>query len=208
MEVLQLFRSRIIGVKSAATLFAMVAILITAGCANDSPDNRSSVAGTTTSSAVEYFKPSFDDIPGQYPNPQQVSSPVEVGYPVGTCVKVYGSRSHTEISAAECGSLESNYRIIQRASDPRQCVSDADRLYYHNGKDGEWAACLDYAWTPESCISITASSVERTDCDDPKAPDKVKPIRVIVGVTDVSSCRSGGYAHPVRRFTVCTQMQK
>lgn len=194
------------GIKITPVLASM---FVTAGCSNGYYDSAWPVAETEVFSTVEYFKPSsFDDIPGQYPQPQQVNSPVNIGFPVGVCVKVRGRQLNAEISAAECGSAESNYRIIQRTSDPKQCIPDADRPYFHSGKDGAWAACLDYAWTPDSCISISTETVIRTDCDNESVQPKFKPILVITGVADMSSCHSGGYTHPTRRFTICTQVQK
>ncbi|CPZ27834.1 Putative liporotein LppU [Mycobacteroides abscessus] len=45
-------------------------------------------------------------------------------------------------------------------------------------------------------------------CDDASAPNRLKPTKVILNSVSVEGCPTGGFAHPLRRFTICTEMQK
>ncbi|WP_083337984.1 LppU/SCO3897 family protein [Mycobacteroides franklinii] len=128
--------------------------------------------------------------------------------PVGACVNLSGEKINASIRTVPCGSSDNNYIVIQRVNFPTDCVADADRRYYHNSKQGEFTACLDLAWSPASCISIDSPKVVRTACDDAQAPNRYRPIKVVLNTENVDSCPDKGFPHAVRKFTVCTETQK
>lgn len=150
----------------------------------------------------------FENIVNQYPVPGQLETTKNTSTPVGSCVNVTGGNTDARVVVVPCGSPENNYRVIQQAAMPNECVADADRRYYHNGDDGEWTACMDLAWTEDSCLNITREEVKRVSCDNTEFPKRQKPVKVILNSTSIDSCATRGFAHPVRRFTVCTQIQK
>ncbi len=74
-----------------------------------------------------------------------------------------------------------------------------------NPEGGQFTACLDYAWSSKDCLSISKYSATRVACDAAGAGDREKPVDVIADSTSIAGCPHGGFAHAVRRFTVCTQ---
>ncbi|MBN7314871.1 hypothetical protein I3U70_26145 [Mycobacteroides abscessus subsp. abscessus] len=108
----------------------------------------------------------------------------------------------------DCGSSTNGYKVIQRVSMPDQCVKDAEQRFYLDTPDGGFAACLDYAWSAKDCLSIGKVSVVRAACDDSTAPNREKPRSIVYDTQTAGVCPTGGFAHPVRRFTVCTEPQR
>lgn len=185
----------------------MTTVVVAAGC---TPDNTggSRSSGPTPNNPVE--KLDLANIPGQYPT---VPSAIPAGQdraPVGSCVSLSGSTSKAALLMTDCGSPDTNYRVVQRVATPRECAEDVDRRYYNlDGTGVGWTACMDLAWTPDQCLSVGKMIVRRVSCSDTGAENRQKPVAVVTDTTTVSNCPSGmGFAHPVRRFTVCTETQK
>ncbi|AWG57203.1 hypothetical protein D2E51_04350 [Mycobacteroides abscessus] len=150
----------------------------------------------------------FSNIHGQYPQPATLTDQGQEFAPVGGCVDLGGPQVRATISVVDCGSSRSTYRVVQRVNMPNECIGDSDRRLYQNSKaEGQWTACLDLNWDSTSCISIGAEVVKKVGCDDKGTSRKFKPVKVIHGSTALDGCRSGGYTHPIRRFTICTQPQ-
>lgn len=148
----------------------------------------------------------FSSIPGQFPSPASLTANGEREAPVGGCVNLSGPGVNAVLTLVDCGSGQYTYRIVQRVNRSREC-GDADRSYYRNSKNtGQYTACLDLAWDKGACLNL-GNPVTKVACDDLKAPEKYKPIKVVVNTSTVDACPNGGYAHPQRRFTVCTQRQ-
>ncbi|MFE3289592.1 hypothetical protein [Rhodococcus sp. NPDC059234] len=127
---------------------------------------------------------------------------------VGDCVTLGGTMSAAEIDGAACGSMDSNYKVIAKASANTQCPSDADQVYYETlGSREQGALCLDIDWIVGGCMSVPAGDDEprRVDCTDPTAPSVERVVRIIENSADIEQCTEGGFAHPERRFTVCTE---
>ncbi len=151
----------------------------------------------------------FDAIPGQYPS---APPPVVAGQdqaPIGACVNLSGTTSKAVFRVTDCGAPDTNYRVIQRVSTPSECVGDADRRYYNLDSSGTgWTACMDLAWAQNECLIIQNISVQKVSCADSDAQGRQKPVALLTDTTSVNGCGTGGgFAHPVRRFTVCTEMQ-
>lgn len=119
------------------------------------------------------------------------------------CVDVSPSESGDPVvSPATCGTSSSTYRIVQRANYPGDCIADVDEKYSYTENGQHNTLCLDYDWSTGSCIEVAKDYAASQPCDS--KPRLVKPVSVITGVVDVSYCAVGGFPHPVRKFTVCT----
>ncbi|MFF0816841.1 hypothetical protein ACFYVR_17055 [Rhodococcus sp. NPDC003318] len=126
---------------------------------------------------------------------------------VGDCVRLGGTVSAAEIEHAACGSADSNYKVIGKASENAQCPSDSDQVYYETfGSVEQGALCLDIDWVIGGCMSVPDGDEEplRVDCTDPTASQVERATAIVEGVTGVDECDEGGFTHPERRFTVCT----
>lgn len=128
---------------------------------------------------------------------------------VGDCVKLGGTVDEAEIEHAACGGPDSNYKVIGKATENAECPSDADQVYYETFHDIEQGAlCLDIDWVIGGCMSIPGQGDDepfRVECSDPTAVRIEKATEIIEGATDVDECAEGGFTHPERRFTVCTE---
>lgn len=149
----------------------------------------------------------FEHIPNQMP-PQQPGIPGAGIAPVGGCVALTGPRTSVQLSVVDCKSPQNGYKVVQRVSTPDQCVGDVDQRFYMNPPEGQFTACLDYAWSSTDCLSIGKYTATRVACDAVAEGDREKPVRLITDSTSLSDCPTGGFAHRVRRFTVCTETQK
>jgi hypothetical protein len=118
-----------------------------------------------------------------------------------SCVSIHQVNGSPKLVDKACGSPASTFRVIDRVSDVSECVRDADLTYSWSSGPASGAVCLDYDWAADQCLRITSNAVSKVDCAD---RDAVRPEIAIVGAVDVSYCREGGVAHPLRRFTICT----
>ncbi|MDO3216694.1 LppU/SCO3897 family protein [Mycobacteroides abscessus] len=169
---------------------------------------RSFFSGGHTSSVdqQETERTSFSSIPGQFPQDTKTINP---DFPAGTCVNLHGSRTNAQIDKAGCGSSENNFIVVQQVQKPTECVGDVDQKYYTNTAGrGEWTVCMDYYWVQGSCLSMNGFEIKRVKCDDSTKPAREKPVRLAQNSTSISDCPAGGFDHPVRRFTVCTETQQ
>lgn len=128
--------------------------------------------------------------------------------PVGACVSLAGAPPEPVLSVVDCGSPNNGFKVVQRVSTPAECMPDVDQRFYMNPEGGQFTACLDYAWSNKDCLSISKYTAVRVACDATGAGDREKPVNVITDATSIAGCPTGGFAHPVRRFTVCTQTQR
>lgn len=150
----------------------------------------------------------FDEIPGQFPA-QTSGIPGASIAPVGACVSLDGPSTAAKLKVVDCGSPSNGYKVIQRVSTPAECPTDVDHKFYMYSDEGEFTACLDYAWSANDCLSIGEVTAVRADCDGASKSKREKPVKVILNTTTNAGCGpTGGFLHPVRRFTVCTQTQE
>ncbi|WP_155939140.1 MULTISPECIES: hypothetical protein [unclassified Mycobacteroides] len=127
--------------------------------------------------------------------------------PVGGCVNLDGELVNSSLTIVDCGSTKNTYRVIKRVNVPQEC-GDTDRSFYHNSKaTGQYTACLDLAWDSSLCIGL-GQPVTKVACADTAVPKRIKSVKVIMNTTSLDGCPGGGYQHPQRRFTVCTEDQK
>ncbi|SLI56710.1 Putative liporotein LppU [Mycobacteroides abscessus subsp. bolletii] len=150
----------------------------------------------------------FADIPGEFASPASTTQAGAEEAPVGACVKVTGNPREAGLRRADCGGPDATHRIIQRVTTPDECVSDIDRRFYQNTAAGEWTACLDIYWAFTDCLSITDAGTRRVSCHDESVQPRIRPTKLVLDAKSVDVCPEGGYEHPQRRFTVCTETQK
>lgn len=187
------------------SLIAGMVVLSVAGCSSTEP---SGTGATTVRTSVASGPVDFAKIPGQIPAEAEMTQQGSEEAPIGACVYLKGKPGSVTLNKVDCDSQDANYRVIQRVGFPDQCVNDADRRFYLGSPQGEWTACMDYAWTSEGCISVAPDKVVQAECDDKNLPNRERPITILFNTIDTSRCLFGGFAHPVRRFTVCTETQK
>lgn len=186
-------------------LIAACALAFTAGCGQSASPPVPTIAATAATSPST--STDFANIPGQFPSPATLTPNGQSEAPVGGCVNVSGTPSHAELTLVDCGSAQHTYRIVRRVNIPREC-GDADRPYYYNSKaTGQFTACLDLAWDRQSCLNIADPNVTKVSCTDTNASNKIKPVNVLLHTTTLDNCPHGGYPHPLRGFTICTEAQ-
>ncbi|WP_081343067.1 LppU/SCO3897 family protein [Mycobacteroides chelonae] len=171
-----------------AAMGAILSVIVLSGCQSPEPAE----AG-----------PSFAKIPGQFPDPATTTAAGAEDAPVGSCARITGKRTNAVMVLTKCDSTNATHRIVQRVVEPKDCVGDVDRRYYRNTAAGEWTACLDIYWANPGCLSIADEATRAVACDDTTAPRRYRATKLILGVSNADMCP--GYAHPVRRFTVCTE---
>lgn len=184
-------------IKFGALLIAVVAT--TSACSG-------TYAGETTTASPPVAV-DFSQIPGQFP-PQAPNIPGASIAPVGACVSFEGPSNNSMLRVVDCGSPNNGYTVIQRVFTPEQCPSDVAQKFYMNSDEGQFTACLDYAWNSRDCLSIGKVTAVRVDCDDTTRPNREKPLNVIPNTTTNAGCPTGGFPHVVRKFTVCTETQQ
>ncbi|MGL4306154.1 MAG: LppU/SCO3897 family protein [Mycobacteriaceae bacterium] len=126
---------------------------------------------------------------------------------IGSCASVTGPLTSIVFTRLPCDDAEASHRVVQVVRDPSSCVADVDQKYYTNTSSGEWSACLDYNWTTSRCIDRTGDNAATINCDE-STKDHYRPTKVIVGDGTGSKCQDGGFAHKVRKFSICTTLTK
>jgi len=164
-----------------------------------------SLSGCETPTEALKADSNFAQIPGQFPTPATTTAAGADDAPVGACVKITGPRHDAAMKLTKCDAPDATHRIVQRVIEPKDCVRDVDRRYYRNTAAGEWTACLDLNWTSSNCLSITDDATRAVACDDATAVSRFRPTRVVLGARTADMCPVG-YQHPIRMFTICTEL--
>lgn len=125
---------------------------------------------------------------------------------IGECVRLGGTADDATIERASCGSRESNYTVIGKASTGEGCIADRDNWYAETIDDVPVGAlCLDIDWVIGGCMDVAGDDPQRIDCTEP-AVDGVRVVDIAYGADDVSACASSfGYEYTVRHFVVCVE---
>ncbi|WP_442971661.1 LppU family putative lipoprotein, partial [Rhodococcus sp. EPR-279] len=123
---------------------AALTLLFAAGCSSSESGN-AVAADTTTSSSTSAAAGTTDDVSGQEGIDAGGSTDIDVE--IGQCVQLGGTMTAATIENAECGSMESNYKVIAKAEQNEQCPTDVNQTYYET-LDGveQGALCLDVDW--------------------------------------------------------------
>ncbi|MDI6626282.1 MAG: hypothetical protein QME72_01020 [Rhodococcus sp. (in: high G+C Gram-positive bacteria)] len=184
---------------------AALTLLFAAGCSSSESGN-AVAADTTTSSATSAAGSTTDDVSGQEGIDAGGSTDIDVE--IGQCVQLGGTMTAATIENAECGSMESNYKVIAKAEQNEQCPTDVNQTYYET-LDGveQGALCLDVDWVVDGCMSVPTVGMDepsRVDCNDPTATDVEQVTEIKTGTADPNECPEGGFAYESRQFVVCT----
>lgn len=183
---------------------AALTLMLAAGCS--SSDAGTAVAADTTASSSSAAPTTTDNVSGQEGIDAGGSTDIDVE--IGQCVKLGGTMTAAEIDNAECGSMESNYKVIAKAEENEQCPTDVNQTYYEtlNGVE-QGALCLDVDWVIDGCMSVPSTGMDepaRVDCADPSATSVEKVTEIKTGTADPNDCPEGGFAYETRQFVVCT----
>ncbi len=187
---------------SAVAAFVATSLLIASCSSEVNLDSRTSSTTASAGSSSKTPDVDFSDIAGQFPQTPDISAP---DVRRGDCVALTGSAARSSLNVVECGSAENNYRVVQIARKPWECVNDADQHYYKNKDGSEFSLCLDYAWGSKDCLLMSDHSVTRSKCEHNAAGRVERPLTVVEDASSVTVCPTGGYPHPTRRFVVCAE---
>lgn len=186
-----------------AAVLCLLALVFPA-CSSDHP----AAADKASAPAGEGVQADFETIPGQFP-PQASGIPGASIAPVGACVSFNGPSTNASLKVVDCGSPDNGFKVIQRVATPKECPADVAQKFYMNPDEGQFTACLDFAWSAKDCLSIGKVTAVRAACDDSSKPNRERPLKVILNTTTNAGCGpTGGFPHAVRKFTVCTETQR
>jgi hypothetical protein len=130
---------------------------------------------------------------------------------VGDCLKVVGPADRPETMKVQCGSRESNFKVVGSVEEAEQCATDVDSSYsMRTSFTGRGSTvCMDIDWVVGGCMSIDPDNDRdpaRVDCHDGSASNRQRATQIIHDVANVDQCATGlGYAYDERRFTVCVE---
>ena len=125
---------------------------------------------------------------------------------VGDCVSLSGVVSAPVIAQAECGSMDSNFKVVDIAANHNQCIADAD-MWYANTLNGSEvrAYCLDVDWVTGDCLTVQGDWPLRVYCDAAPPTTTVRVRSIEPDTVDGSICGSPDSAviYTERRIVVC-----
>ena len=130
---------------------------------------------------------------------------------VGDCLKVGGPPDRPETTKVQCGSPESNFKVVGTVETTDQCPTDVDSYYSMRSSFSGTAStiCMDIDWVVGGCMSIDPDNDRdpiRVDCNDASASNRQRATQIMQKVANVDQCATGlGYAYDERQFTVCVE---
>lgn len=139
------------------------------------------------------------------------SSAAAADLQMGDCLKIGGTLERPEAIKAQCGSPESNFKVISTVEKSDQCPTDVDSYYstHSTFNDESTTVCMDIDWVVGGCMSIDPDNDRdpvRVDCNDASASDKQRATQILQDVSNADQCASGiGYPYDERQFTVCVE---
>jgi hypothetical protein len=136
------------------------------------------------------------------------SSAAAADLQVGDCLKVGGPVDRPDAVKAECGSPESNFKVIRTVGSTDQCPADVDSYYSTRSFGGSGTTvCMDVDWVIGGCMSVDPDNGRdpiRVDCADKSASNRQRATQILNKVANPDLCASGvGYPYDERQFTVC-----
>ncbi|MEU4842980.1 LppU family putative lipoprotein [Nocardia testacea] len=145
-------------------------------------------------------------VPGQ--NGADEGGDVDFDAAIGDCVTLSGTMMDAEIDHAQCGSENSNYKVVAKAPTQDGCASDVDQTYYVTlGGREQGALCLDIDWVEGQCMTIPSGSDSPTHSPcTPGKPDTVHVLKILTGTTDESGCPAEAtsyYTYDERQLVTC-----
>ncbi|MGB3372213.1 MAG: hypothetical protein WBA81_16450 [Rhodococcus sp. (in: high G+C Gram-positive bacteria)] len=204
----------------ACSGFAGIAVVLIAGCTSTSTSTQDSVdaaassvasaanvAASSANQAAEQARTAIEEATESAAQLQpDLGGNLGIDVEVGDCILASGTLDDAAALPAPCGTPASNYRVIGKAPTNAECVSDADTYYYEElvigGEQG--ALCLDVDWVIGDCMDVSGEMAQRVPCEGGTAA-RERATEIVLDAVDADSCPDGGYAHPERKFTVCTE---
>ncbi len=202
--------------RSALATLAAGAVL--AGCGSGADPNPAPVEGTAidATATATAVPTTTRTTPPRGQTGDDLGGDVGFAVDIGDCVRLEGPPEDATISAADCGSEESNFKVVAKAPTQAECPSDIDQSYYVTFGDVEQGAlCLDVDWVVGDCFDVGSENPARIDC--PGAPNTARSgtgrfddaylvTAVLADTVDVERCpdpATGGFRYPERGFVVC-----
>jgi hypothetical protein len=139
------------------------------------------------------------------------SSAAAADMQLGDCLQVGGPPDRPETAKVQCGSPESNFKVVGTVESTDQCPTDVDSYYsMRSSFSGSGSTvCMDIDWVVGGCMSIDPENDRdpvRVDCNDASAPNRQRATQIMQKVANVDQCATGlGYAYDERQFTVCVE---
>jgi hypothetical protein len=139
------------------------------------------------------------------------SSAAAADVQVGDCLEVGGPPDRPETARVQCGSPESNFRVVDAVRNTDDCPTDVDTYYsMRSSFSGTGPTiCMDVDWVIGGCMSIDPDNGRdplRVDCADRSVSNRQRATQILRGVANVDQCATGiGYAYDERQFTVCVE---
>jgi hypothetical protein len=139
------------------------------------------------------------------------SSAAAADMQVGDCLKVGGPPDRPETAKVQCGSPESNFKVVGTVESTDQCPTDVDSYYsMRSSFSGSGSTvCMDIDWVVGGCMSIDPENDRdpvRVDCNDSSTQNRQRATQIMQNVANVDQCATGlGYAYDERQFTVCVE---
>lgn len=170
------------------------AVLMSTACSGESSSAQSTSAAPATT------------IPGQ--NGADEGGDVDFDADIGDCVALSGTMMNAEIDHAQCGSAQSNYKVVAKTATKEGCASDVDQTYYVTlGGVQQGALCLDIDWVEGECMTVPSGSESPTHSPcTPGKPDTVRVLKILTGTTDESGCpqeTTSYYTYDERQLITC-----
>jgi hypothetical protein len=136
------------------------------------------------------------------------SSAAAADFQTGDCLNVGGPVDRPYSFKAECGSPESNFKVVSTVQDGADCPNDVDSYYSTRTFSGDGTTvCMDVDWVIGSCMSVDPNHDRdpiRVNCSDASVPNRQKATQILQKVSNPDQCASGiGYPYDERQFTVC-----
>jgi hypothetical protein len=136
------------------------------------------------------------------------SSAAAADFQAGDCLRVGGPVDRPDAVKAQCGSPESNFKVVRIVEKSDDCPADVDSSYSTRSfGDSGTTVCMDVDWVVGGCMSIDPDHGRdpvRVDCADISASHRQRATQVLHDVANADQCASGvGYPYDERQFTVC-----
>lgn len=189
---------------------AVAAVSLIAGCSDDVelravPEAGSSATSTTESStSPTTSRTTTTTAPSTTSgSPSASDLDLEVDAEVGDCVLLGGTVDDATIDEATCGSVDSNYLVVDIVTTSDECNSD--QSYYESIRGNELGAlCLDIDWQVDDCMDLGGEDPKRIDCSE-TAIEGEKVTEILEGTTDVNDCSisDSGFVYEEREMVVC-----
>lgn len=178
---------------------AAVGVLAACGTEIDGSAVPDAAALTTTSASVPTTTTRAAE-----PDASSFDLSIDVG--PGDCIELGGTVDDATADKATCGSMRSNYKIVEIVASSEECIGDVDQWFSEVFAGvSRGALCLDIDWVIGDCIDLGGEDPKRVDCGTP-ATETEQVTEILRNTSDVNDCSlsEGGFVYAERNFVVCT----